>query len=97
MSVPDKQAVKAYLMQLQDNICKDLAAADGGAEFVEDSWVREEGGGGRSRVLTNGTVIEKGGVKVPIAVLFSGATGGCSSGLGLAMEGQRQILVDEAH
>jgi coproporphyrinogen III oxidase len=62
MSQPDKAAVKAYLLQLQDNICDSLAAEDGGAIFVEDSWVREEGGGGRSRVLTNGTVIEKGGV-----------------------------------
>jgi coproporphyrinogen III oxidase len=62
MSQPDKAAVKAYLLQLQDNICDSLAAEDGGAIFVEDSWVREEGGGGRSRVLTNGSVIEKGGV-----------------------------------
>lgn len=59
---PDKAAVKAYLLDLQDRICSALAAEDGGAEFVEDSWVRAEGGGGRSRVLTNGAVIEKGGV-----------------------------------
>ncbi|MBZ2189025.1 oxygen-dependent coproporphyrinogen oxidase [Alcanivorax sp. JB21] len=55
-------AVKAYLLDLQDRICAELAAEDGGAEFVEDSWQREEGGGGRSRVLTDGAVIEKGGV-----------------------------------
>lgn len=67
--MPDKNAVKAYLLQLQDAICKDLAAADGKAQFVEDSWVREEGGGGRSRVLTEGGVIEKGGVN------FSHVTG----------------------
>lgn len=59
---PDKAAVKAYLLDLQDRICDALAAEDGGAQFVEDSWVRVEGGGGRSRVLTNGAVIEKGGV-----------------------------------
>lgn len=59
---PDKAAVKAYLLDLQDRICKSLAAEDGGADFVEDSWLRAEGGGGRSRVLTNGKVIEKGGV-----------------------------------
>jgi len=59
---PDKAAVKAYLLNLQDRICTALAAEDGGANFVEDSWMRAEGGGGRSRVLTNGTVIEKGGV-----------------------------------
>lgn len=59
---PDKAAVKAYLLDLQDRICNALAAEDGGAAFVEDSWTRTEGGGGRSRVLTNGAVIEKGGV-----------------------------------
>jgi coproporphyrinogen III oxidase len=59
---PDKAAVKAYLLDLQDRICNALAAEDGGAHFIEDSWTRAEGGGGRSRVLTNGTVIEKGGV-----------------------------------
>jgi len=59
---PNKAAVKAYLLGLQDRICNALAAEDGGAGFVEDSWLREEGGGGRTRVLANGTVIEKGGV-----------------------------------
>lgn len=59
---PDKAAVKAYLLDLQDRICNALAAEDGGAQFIEDSWTRVEGGGGRSRVLTNGAVIEKGGV-----------------------------------
>ena len=59
---PDKAAVKAYLLDLQDRICNALAAEDGGAGFVEDSWRREEGGGGRTRVLANGKVIEKGGV-----------------------------------
>ncbi len=59
---PDKAAVKAYLLDLQDRICNALAAEDGGAQFTEDSWTRAEGGGGRSRVLTNGAVIEKGGV-----------------------------------
>jgi coproporphyrinogen III oxidase len=59
---PDKAAVKAYLLDLQDRICAALAAEDGGADFVEDAWTRAEGGGGRSRVLTNGKVIEKGGV-----------------------------------
>lgn len=62
MTQPDKNAVKAYLLALQDSICQQLEAEDGGASFVEESWVREEGGGGRSRVLTDGAVIEKGGV-----------------------------------
>jgi coproporphyrinogen III oxidase len=54
-------AVKQYLLALQEDICAQLAAVDGG-QFVEDSWQRAEGGGGRSRVLENGAVIEKGGV-----------------------------------
>jgi coproporphyrinogen III oxidase len=61
-SGPDKAAVKAYLLDLQDRICQALAIADGGEGFVEDNWERTEGGGGRSRVLANGKVIEKGGV-----------------------------------
>lgn len=60
--VPDKLAVKAYLLQLQDTICAALQEADGAGIFVEDAWTRAEGGGGRSRVLTDGAVIEKGGV-----------------------------------
>ena len=58
----DKNAVKEYLLTLQDNICEGLAEEDGKGEFVEDAWERAEGGGGRSRVLENGAVIEKGGV-----------------------------------
>jgi coproporphyrinogen III oxidase len=61
-NTPDKLAVKTYLLDLQDRICNALAAEDGGAGFVEDNWTRAEGGGGRTRVLANGVVIEKGGV-----------------------------------
>lgn len=56
------EAVKTYLLALQDDICQQLAAEDGGAEFVEENWTREQGGGGRTRVMANGHVIEKGGV-----------------------------------
>ena len=62
MSTPSVSEVKAYLMDLQDRICAELAAIDGGADFVEESWDRLEGGGGRSRVITQGQVFEKGGV-----------------------------------
>lgn len=62
MSAPDIGAVKEYLMSLQDNICQALEQADGKARFVEDSWDRAAGGGGRTRVITDGAVIEKGGV-----------------------------------
>ena len=62
MSAPNIDAVKAYLLDLQKSICAGLSAEDGEGTFVEDSWVREEGGGGVSRVLEEGKVIEKGGV-----------------------------------
>jgi coproporphyrinogen III oxidase len=61
MSV-DKLAVKAFLLQLQEQICAALEQSDGSAGFVEDSWDRAEGGGGRSRVLTKGAVFEQAGV-----------------------------------
>ncbi len=61
MSV-DKQAVKNYLLNLQDEICQSLQTFEPDVQFVEDAWERAEGGGGRSRVLTDGQVIEKGGV-----------------------------------
>nr|WP_287837068.1 oxygen-dependent coproporphyrinogen oxidase [Halomonas sp.] len=54
--------VKAYLLDLQERLCEGLAAADGRAAFKEDSWQREEGGGGRSRVMESGAIFEKGGV-----------------------------------
>ncbi|WP_432697114.1 oxygen-dependent coproporphyrinogen oxidase [Marinobacterium sp. YM272] len=62
MSAPDTAAVKQYLLGLQDRICDALAQIDGGAGFEEDSWERELGGGGRSRVIKDGGLIEKGGV-----------------------------------
>lgn len=62
MATVDIAAVKAYLLNLQDDICQQLAAEDGAAAFAEDAWERPEGGGGRTRVLTNGAVFEQGGV-----------------------------------
>lgn len=61
MQSVDLNGIKQYLLNLQDDICAQLHEVDGG-RFIEDSWQREEGGGGRSRVLENGAVIEKGGV-----------------------------------
>ncbi|MCE2594243.1 oxygen-dependent coproporphyrinogen oxidase [Motilimonas cestriensis] len=62
MALPDKAQVKVYLLKLQDQICESLMQADGSGVFIEDKWQREEGGGGRTRVLRNGAVIEQGGV-----------------------------------
>ncbi|MFP5430459.1 MAG: oxygen-dependent coproporphyrinogen oxidase [Gammaproteobacteria bacterium] len=86
-AAPNIAAVKAYLLDLQDRICAMLEAEDGG-RFRTDEWTRAEGGGGRSRVLENGHVIEKGGVlfsHVHIARMPASATAhrpelaGCSA------------------
>ncbi len=69
MQSPDIHAVKKYLMSLQDSICEQLAQEDGGAVFDEDNWEREVDpkkptmtGGGRTRLLVDGNIIEQGGV-----------------------------------
>ena len=54
--------VRSYLLALQDSICEALAQEDGAAQFIVDEWQRPEGGGGRSRVLTEGAVFERAGV-----------------------------------
>lgn len=59
---PDTQAVRDYLMGLQDRICRALEQEDGGARFLEDAWERPSGGGGRSRVLRQGAVFEQAGI-----------------------------------
>jgi len=63
MDTPDINAVKAYLLDLQDRICAGLEAEDGDKTFAEDNWTRESGaGGGRTRVLTGGAVFEQAGI-----------------------------------
>jgi coproporphyrinogen III oxidase len=54
--------VTQFMQELQDSICHGLEALDGGAKFQQDLWERPEGGGGRSRVIANGDLLEKGGV-----------------------------------
>lgn len=59
-----KDKFYAYIEQLQDTITSKLEEVDGTATFKEDIWVRPEGGGGRTRVIENGAVFEKGGVNI---------------------------------
>ena len=59
---PDLNAVSSYLLALQDSLCQALEQEDGEGRFREDRWSRPEGGGGRSRVLSEGAVFEKAGV-----------------------------------
>ncbi len=61
MSAPT-QRVRDYLSALQDDLCGALEQEDGEALFREDSWSREAGGGGRTRVLEGGAVFEQAGV-----------------------------------
>ena len=59
----DSQArVSQFMKQLQDEICSGLEELDGTAQFKQDSWERPEGGGGRSRVMQDGNLLEQGGV-----------------------------------
>lgn len=59
-----KEKFLSYIHNLQDQICSGLEAIDGAAKFREDLWDRPEGGGGRTRVIENGQVFEKGGVNI---------------------------------
>jgi coproporphyrinogen III oxidase len=55
-----------YIESLQNRICTALEACDGKAKFIEDQWQRPEGGGGKTRVISDGTVFEKGGVNTSV-------------------------------
>ena len=57
-----RSKTKTLLMNLQEKICNNLEILDGEERFQEESWIRPEGGGGRSRVLKNGKIFEQAGV-----------------------------------
>lgn len=60
---PDSRSrISQFMRQIQDEICAGLEKLDGQSAFIEDSWKRPEGGGGRSRVIRDGGVFEQGGV-----------------------------------
>jgi len=60
--MPNREEIAKWLKNLQQHICSELEKADGAALFTIEEWQRPEGGGGISRVIQNGSVIEKGGV-----------------------------------
>jgi len=79
-----KELFYSYIKNLQDNITSALEKLDGKAVFKEDLWKRAEGGGGRTRVIENGSTFEKGGVNIskvfgelpaPLQKQFGVATG----------------------
>lgn len=55
-----------FIYDLQDRICSALEGLDGKAAFITDEWEREQGGGGRTRVISGGRVFEKGGVNTSV-------------------------------
>lgn len=55
-------AIKAYLLSLQDSLCNALQHCENTKEFHEDCWTHEKVGGGRTRVLEKGSVFERAGV-----------------------------------
>lgn len=61
-----KQLFTDYIHKLQDTICDALEHIDGKATFREDNWDRPEGGGGKTRVIANGALFEKGGVNTSV-------------------------------
>ena len=61
-----KETWIAEVSKLQSLICAALEAVDGGALFTEENWTRSEGGGGKTRVMVNGNVFEKGGVNTSV-------------------------------
>ncbi len=58
----DKHGIAQEFQLIQDEICAGLEALDGHSKFQEDKWDRPGGGGGRSRVITDGDLLQKGGV-----------------------------------
>lgn len=58
----DRKDIAARYQTIQDEICSGLEALDGGATFAEELWQRDGGGGGRTRIIQEGNVIERGGV-----------------------------------
>lgn len=67
-----KESWITYIHDLQNRICAALEKTDGKARFMEDAWERPEGGGGKTRVIANGNVFEKGGVNT--SVVFGDVT-----------------------
>src|SRR5947208_1618456 len=57
-----KEEISAQFKQIQESICRQIEKVDGKARFQSEVWEREEGGGGDTRIIQGGNVLEKGGV-----------------------------------
>jgi coproporphyrinogen III oxidase len=71
-SITTRDSWVQYIHDLQNKICRALEDADGKAKFLEDEWQRPEGGGGKTKVIADGNVFEKGGVNT--SVVFGDVT-----------------------
>ncbi|MCV9386912.1 oxygen-dependent coproporphyrinogen oxidase [Reichenbachiella ulvae] len=58
----NKETIENWFKSLQDNICQEIEKTDEKGKFEEDLWQRPQGGGGRTRIIRGGNIIEKGGV-----------------------------------
>ena len=66
MQQPFKEDWIQFIHELQDSVCTELERLDGKAVFIKDDWNRAEGGGGKTRVIQQGNVFEKGGVNTSV-------------------------------
>lgn len=71
----NREVITTWFKELQDNICKVIQETDGSAKFQEEIWEHHEVGGGRTRILQNGGILEKAGVN------FSGVGGKLSENI----------------
>jgi coproporphyrinogen III oxidase len=78
-----RSTIQTAFQSLQDSICQAIEVTDGKGQFVEDKWAHHSGGGGRTRIIKGGNIIEKGGVN------FSAVTGEVSEAL------QKQLNISE--
>jgi coproporphyrinogen III oxidase len=79
-----------FIFSLQDRICTALEKEDGKAKFIEDTWERAEGGGGKTRVISGGDVFEKGGVNT--SVVYGEVTDAMRRQLNLEKRGEKTPL-----
>ena len=89
-----REKTKSLLLKLQEQICEGLENLDGLGKFIEESWEREEGGGGRSRILKDGSIFEQAGVnfsevqgkELPQSIILKGLKQKDTNGLLLELQ-----------
>ena len=77
----NKETIVEDFLTIQNEICQALENCDGKAQFKEDKWEREGGGGGKTRVIENGNIFEKGGVN--FSKVYGSLSDGAAKQLGI--------------